>query len=139
MKRTILSLGTAFAFFLTAGMVVGQDMKGMKMDHKKTEEKSITVQGEIVDLGCYLGHGALGQGHKSCADKCIAGGMPFGILTADGKLYLLTMSHENADPYNAVKKLAAEQVSITGPILEKNGMKAIEVEEAKQIAATPGK
>jgi type 1 fimbria pilin len=100
----------------------------------KTADKSVTITGEVVDLGCYLGHGAKGADHKSCALKCISGGMPMGLLTSDGKLYLLTMSHETADPFNAVKDLAAEQVSITGSVFERNGMKSLEVDQVKQMS-----
>ena len=91
-----------------------------------------TVQGEIVDLGCYLGHEAKGMDHQSCAQKCLANGMPMGLLTTDGKLYLLTVSHESADPFNQAKQWAAEQVVVTGPVLERGGLKAIEVDQVKK-------
>jgi hypothetical protein len=57
-----------------------------------------TLKGEIVDTGCYIAHEAEGEKHVGCANKCIAGGMPMGLLTADGKLYLITLDHEMADP-----------------------------------------
>jgi hypothetical protein len=97
------------------------------------EAKSMTLKGEIVCMGCYMGHGAKGDAHKSCATKCIGGGMPMGLLTADGSLYLLTMSHATADPYNSAKEMAAGQVTVTGPVFEKSGMKAIEVDEVKMV------
>lgn len=97
--------------------------------------KPVTVSGELVDLGCYLAHASKGADHKSCAEKCIAGGMPMGVLTADGKLYLLTQNHENADLSNAAKEMAADQVSITGPVHDRDSMKAIEVKEIKKIGA----
>ncbi|MFN8178351.1 MAG: hypothetical protein U0167_10490 [bacterium] len=90
--------------------------------------KSMTVTGEIVDLGCYLGHGAKGASHKDCATKCIAGGMPMGVLTKEGKLYLLVMSHDNAEPFTKAKDMAAEEVKVTGPVSKRSGMEAIEVD-----------
>jgi len=66
--------------------------------------------------------------------KCIAGGMPMGLLADDGKLYLLTMSHTNPDPFNEAKELAAEQVSITGESHSANGMMSLEV-SALDVAA----
>ena len=93
----------------------------------KTESKSVTVKGEIVCMGCYMGHAAKGAEHKSCGTKCVAGGMPVGLVTADGKLYLLTMSHENADSYNKAKGMMASTVNVTGNAMEKDGVKAIEV------------
>jgi hypothetical protein len=99
--------------------------------HAMTAAKTTTLKGEVVDLGCYLGHAARGADHKSCATKCIANGMPFGLLTADGKLYLLTMNHDNPDPYNKCKGLAAETVLVSGPVMQRNGMMALDVADVK--------
>jgi hypothetical protein len=98
--------------------------------------KSMTVSGELVDMGCYLGHGAKGAEHKECATRCIAGGMPMGVLTKEGQLYLLTMSHDNAEPFTKAKDMAAEQVKVTGPVSKRSGMQAIEV-DAIEAAAMP--
>jgi hypothetical protein len=97
----------------------------------KSAAKTTTVKGEIVDLGCYLGHGARGADHKSCATKCIGGGMPFGLLTADGKLYLLTLNHDDPDPYNKCKDLAAQTVEVTGTLMQRNGVMALDVSGLK--------
>ena len=94
---------------------------------------------KVVDLGCYLGHAAVGEKHASCATKCIAGGMPMGLLTADGKLYLLTMNHDNADPYQQLKSLAAKKVTVTGMLMERSGMKGLDVTAVKAPAAAAGK
>ncbi len=98
-----------------------------------------TLQGELVDMGCYLGMGAKGADHRSCALKCISGGMPMGLLTADGKLYLLTESHDSADPYIAAKAMAADQITVTGQVFEKDGIKAIEVKEIKDLTTAQQK
>ena len=128
MKRIILGLAViAFSF-------VSANLYAQTKQDAPAAAKPMTISGEIVDLGCYLGHGAKGADHKSCADKCIAGGMPMGLLTSEGKLYLLVMSHESADPFNSAKDLAAQQVSVTGPVFEKNGMMAIEVDQIKKVA-----
>ena len=99
----------------------------------KAAAKTMVVKGEVVDLGCYLGHGARGADHKSCATKCIANGMPFGLLTADGKLYLLTMNNDNRDPFNRCKDLAAETVVVSGPLQQRNGLMALEVSDVKPV------
>lgn len=118
MKGRWLALGILGALAWSLPALAGDEAK---------EEAAVTVQGEIVDMGCYMGHGAKGADHKGCALKCIAGGMPMGLLADDGKLYLLTMSHTDADPFNAAKELAAETVSITGAMHESNGMLSLEV------------
>lgn len=99
------------------------------------KDKSVTLKGEVVDMGCYLGHAAMGAKHKECASMCIANGMPMGLLTADGSLYLITMNHNNADPYNQLKGWAAERVEVTGVPSARNGMKGIEADVVKLLAA----
>jgi len=129
---------------LLAGLVLvaatGSTLLADEMKSDKAKEPApVTVTGELVDLGCYLGHGAMGMKHQSCALKCIAGGMPMGVLTADKTLYLLTMSHEDADPYNAAKDMAALTVEITGEVMDRDGMKAIEVDSIKEVKAEESK
>src|SRR5690349_25141861 len=72
---------------------------------RKAAPKSQSWSVEIVDLGCYTGHGAKGEGHKDCGLKCVANGMPMGLLTNGNKVYVLTMNHDNADPFNACKNI----------------------------------
>lgn len=90
-----------------------------------------TVTGEILDMKCYMASGAHGEGHKECAATCINGGAPMGILTDDGKVYLLIEGSKNADAYDEAKKFAGEKVTLTGTVSEKNGVEAIIVTEVK--------
>jgi len=129
MKRFIMGIA------LVVGVCFGAAVShGDETSSKAKQPEVQTLTGEIVDTGCYLGHGAKGADHKSCAEKCIAGGMPMGLLVGD-TVYLLTMSHENADPYNEAKKMAADMVQITGPVHERGGMKSIEVTAIKEVPA----
>ena len=85
-------------------------------------------------MGCWLGHAAKGPDHVSCATKCLAQGMPMGLLTSNGTLYLVTLDHDNADPYNSLKDMAGKNVSVTGELLTRSGLKAIEA-SAVQVAS----
>jgi hypothetical protein len=124
MKRFLSALAlVALTLLAVNALAAGQPAK--------TAAKTMTLKGEVVDLGCYLGHGARGADHKACATRCIANGMPFGLLTAEGKLYLLTMNHDNSDPYNKCKDLAAEMVVVSGPVMQRNGLMAVEVTGVK--------
>gem|GEM_PF-6621982 len=40
--------------------------------------------GEVVDMACYLDHGATGEKHAECARECIESGLPVGIKGTDG-------------------------------------------------------
>lgn len=135
MKRTItvlaavLALGVGLQAVGHAGETGKMADKAMSMKAKPAAETTLT--GEIVDTGCYISHGARGAKHKECAAKCISEGMPMGLLTADGTLYLITMNHDNADAYNAAKNMAAETVLATGTVSERNGVKAIDLVAVK--------
>jgi len=83
-----------------------------------------TIKGEVVDLMCYLDHGAKGEKHKGCASKCIKSGGPVGILTADNQLYLVIGDHKPMNDELADK--AAQTVTLKGKVVERNGMKMIE-------------
>ena len=101
--------------------------------------KVMTLKGEVVDMGCYIGHGVKGASHKECATSCIAGGMPMGILTSTNKLYLITLNHDNHDPYNKLKEWAGEMVSVTGTVTSSHGAWAIDVTAAEPVATSASK
>jgi hypothetical protein len=82
-----------------------------------------TIQGEVVDLMCYLDHGAKGEKHKGCATKCIKSGGPVGLLSGD-QVYLVVGDHK---PMNdELAALAAQTVTLRGKVVERGGMKMIE-------------
>jgi hypothetical protein len=83
-----------------------------------------TIKGEVVDLMCYVDHGAKGEKHKGCATKCIKGGGPVGLLTADDQLYLVIGDHAPVNDKLADK--AAQTVTLKGKVVERNGMRMIE-------------
>src|ERR1017187_1158229 len=92
---------------------------------------SKTVKGEILDMKCYMNSGAHGMGHRECATTCIDQGAPMGILTDDGKVYLLVEDSKNSVPYEAAKKYAGEQITLTGTLSEKGGLQALIVTDIK--------
>jgi hypothetical protein len=133
MKRiTMLLASLLLCVAVTSSMAHDEHAGGAKMDMGGVKK---TVTGEVVDMGCYLGHGAKGEGHIACATKCINNGMPMGLLTSDGKLFLLTMNHDNPDPYNKIKEMAGKTVAVTGASMARSGVIAIDVSDFKPVAA----
>lgn len=122
MKRLV---GVLMLGLLACGAVA------MAEDAKAKPAAKVTLKGEILDMGCFMGRAAKGEKHKECALKCVSNGMPMGLMTADGKVYLLTLNHDNADPYNQCKEWAGSMVEITGVVSQRAGMKSIECEAAK--------
>ena len=93
----------------------------------KPAGQSMTVAGEVVELSCYMAKEAKGEQHKACAEACIKGGAPIGILTADGKLFLMVEDHNAKQPYETLKTKAAQQAKVTGTLQERGGLRAIVV------------
>jgi hypothetical protein len=96
-------------------------------------QEDVAVQGEIVDMACYMAKGSQGAAHKACATACVKKGVPVGVLTDAGELYLLLDDHNNPDPYDAAKKLAGERAEISGKKYNKQGVASIVVTAAKGL------
>ncbi len=89
------------------------------------------ITGEVLDMSCYMDHGAKGEGHKSCAQSCLDKGLPAGILAENGQVYLLVENHDAAKAYAKAIEHAAETVEISGTVVNKNGMQALVVEKVQ--------
>ena len=87
-------------------------------------EDGKSVTGEVVDLMCYLDHGAKGDKHAGCAEKCIKSGGPVGLLTKDDQLYLVIGDHQPMNDQLAAH--AGKTITLTGKVVERNGVKMIE-------------
>ena len=96
-------------------------------------QEDVAVQGEIIDMACYMAKGAKGASHKACAVLCAKKGVPIGILTDAGEVYLLLDDHNDPDPYDDAKKLAGERASINGKKYNKQGVASIVVASAKAL------
>ncbi len=82
-----------------------------------------TLTGEVVDIMCYVDHGAKGAKHQECAQMCIKSGGPVGLLV-DDKLYLVIGDHK---PMNDIlAPLAAQIITLKGKVVERNGLQIIE-------------
>lgn len=92
-------------------------------EEKATGAGDQSITGEVVDLMCYLDHGAKGEKHKGCASTCIKNGGPVGLLSGDN-LYLVVGDHKPMNRELAGK--AAETVTLKGKVVEKHGVKMIE-------------
>ena len=125
-----------FALFggalVAAGLTVGafaQDDGHKGHDHGKesAEAKPVTITGELIDTACYVASDgdAKGKDHAECATKCMATGIPAGILPEGSKdakamMFLLT----NPAP---LAKYAAQTIKVEG--MSHPGMHAIDVKK----------
>ena len=89
------------------------------------------MNGEVVDLACYLSKGLKGRRHKQCAELCAKKGLPIGVLTDAGDVYLLIEDHDNPAPYESAKELAGERAEVTGKKFTKGGVASVLVSGVK--------
>ncbi len=136
MKRILGVTVVTFVVALAAVSIATGESDSKK---EASAPKALSTTGQIVDMGCYMGHAAAGEKHAACATKCISAGMPMGLLTDKGKLYLLTPPHENRDAYEKCKEMAGTSVELTGELSERDGMKSIEVTSVAAAPAAPAK
>jgi len=96
--------------------------------------KVVTRVGEIVDYSCYLQLGKHGAKHKDCGQKCLRNGMPIGLLTKNGTLYLLMEEehHPRRDGKTNFREMAVEHVS---DIVEVHGTES-DVDRQRAIYVT---
>ncbi len=93
----------------------------------------VTVQGEILDLACYVSHGAKGAGHADCAQSCLKGGQPMGLLAKDGTVYVLFADHGDAGAYNKAKEYAGKRVEVQGESAAQGSLHGITVSAVKPL------
>jgi hypothetical protein len=120
MRKKVILLSLAMALAVTA-VTLADGAEG-------------SWEGEVVDLACYVGHGARGADHAGCAKTCVKNGQPMGLLTDDGTLVLLAADHKNGEAYEALKELAGAKAHVTGTLAEKDGMKVVTVTGSKAAA-----
>jgi hypothetical protein len=106
-------------------------------DHADAKEAGktaavLTVQGELVDLACYLDHGGKGEKHAKCAGACVTGGAPLGLLTKEGKLYLVVGDHADEKPFVEAKAMAGSAAKLTGKSVMNGGLQALIVSKTEK-------
>jgi len=135
MTWRMLGIGAGLVTVALGAGAMGQAHEG---EHDEAQEAAAsagqpqTLTGEVVDVFCYLSHGAEGQGksHADCAKKCIGSGMPVAIKVGDA-LYLATMADHN--PANkTLVQYAGQQVTVQGEVLEQDGQRLIAVKSVEK-------
>jgi hypothetical protein len=91
----------------------------------------LTVVGEVVDLHCYLSRGARGAEHAGCANACLSRGVTAGFKAEDGRLFVL-LAERPVSVKDTLAGLAGARVTVKGTLVERDGMKAIQVKSAER-------
>ena len=112
---------------LMMGSLVGASALAWAHEGHEGAEPSQTITREVVDLACYLDHGAMGAKHEGCAQKCIASGLPVGIKS--GNTLYLAVGSDHGTANAALAPLASKQVTVEGDVSERDGLHLIEVKK----------
>jgi hypothetical protein len=91
--------------------------------HHDHPAASATITGEVLDMACYLDHGARGADHADCAKTCIESGLPVGIKGTDGKTYLIIGEHKPINKQLATH--AGKTISVRGKVVTRDGFNLI--------------
>lgn len=79
------------------------------------EEKPAVVEGEVVDMKCYVAMDMPGGGkHHECAMKCAKMGIPAGVVDKGGQVFTVLA------PAGGLADLMGKTVRITGTKAEKS-------------------
>ena len=106
---------------VAASLIVAWSVQAEEQKHDAGSE--VTVKGEVLDMACYLDHGAHGEKHAQCAQTCIESGLPVGIKGEDGKTYLLIGEHK---PLNKeLAQYAAKTITVKGKLVSRDGINMI--------------
>ena len=108
-------------------------MMGTTLAADKAPASDVTLTGEVLDLACYISHGAKGPDHAGCAAKCAEMGQPVGLAASDGKVYVLVADHADSSAFTKAKSMAGKKVEIKGEVAAKDGINALTVHAVKTI------
>jgi hypothetical protein len=98
----------------------------------KVSEREVTVKGEVLDMTCYIAYNMSGPEHAADARECIRKGLPVGIKSEDGKVYLLTGQPKHS-VNDELADYAAQIVTIKGKETARDGFAQIQVEEIRKF------
>lgn len=101
------------------------------------EGTRIQVKGEIIDTWCYYSgvmggpDAVTGSAHHTCALWCSAGGIPVGLLTDDGTIYMVLRiaSDTQSARGDTLLKLASHTVEADGFAYARDGINYLVVSQ----------
>ena len=130
MLNTIRKLG------LLAG-IVSLGLASTSLTHATTAAKSVEIKGEVIDTWCFFSgvmggeDAVVGTAHHTCALWCAAGGIPVGVLTEDGDVYMV-LKYEGEDimePSDNIMEVQSDTITAKGLHYVRDGVNYLVVEK----------
>ena len=105
---------------------------GLARAHEGHEENGVqTLQGEVIDVACYLGHGASGMKHADCGQKCVLGGLPVAIKSGDTLYFAVSKDHQAMN--KELGPWVGHRVAVTGEVSERDEEHLIAISNVKPL------
>lgn len=107
------------------------------ISHAATNPKLIEIKGEIIDTWCYLSgvmggqDAVVGTAHHTCALWCAAGGIPVGVLTEEGEIYMVLKlkGEEVLAKSDTIMEIQSDAITAKGMHYVRDGVNYIIVED----------
>ena len=95
-----------------------------------TAGETIEIKGEVIDTWCYFSgvmggpDAVTGSAHHTCALWCAAGGIPVGVRTEDGQVYLVLKleGQDPLEPTDAVMEIQTDVITARGKHYLRDGV-----------------
>jgi len=108
----IALVALALAALWTGGFALAEEKAQATAEQKaaEPEDQTVTIEGEVVDMKCYLAMDMPGGGkHKECAMKCAKMGIPAGVVDVKSNKTFTVLA-----PAAGLADLMGKTVRITG-------------------------
>lgn len=132
LSGSLIQRGEQRMLEVRAGSVVSHS--GTFLPDSEHSLGEVTLRGEIVDSKCYLGVMNPGSGkvHRSCAARCLSGGIPplFVVRDASGEFqtFLLTRA-DGSTVGKEILRFAGEPLELTGEVARRGGVLLLKARE----------
>lgn len=122
--------------WLSAAMLGVVSSVFMPLQSIASTAKSIEIKGEVIDTWCFFSgvmggeDAVIGSAHHTCALWCAAGGIPVGVLTEDGDVYMV-LKYEGQDVLetnDTVMEVQSDIITARGMHYVRDGVNYIVVE-----------
>jgi hypothetical protein len=119
--------------FLFAALFIISTVAGLSKAAISKDTKGAILEGEVVDVSCFVGLEQKEHHQGRCTKSCLLDGTPIGLATPAGTLYLLLENSTDKKPYQLAKQTPSQKVRIVGRTLTRGGFHTLTVDRLEIV------